>query len=449
MRQPSFLIPDIRELLAPERREELIEALRDFHPADIAEILIGLEEEEQSLLFHLIDKEEQGVVFEEFDQGEQAVLLMSLSKEHSKELIKAMSADNRVDLLQDLPQEIAQRLLESLSESERRLTEKLLKFRPKTAGAIMTPEFASVLANLTSGEALQVLRKTARSKETIYYIYVTDEQRRLTGILSLRELVLAEPEQLIHEVASPNVISVTVDQDQEEVAHVMEKYDFIAVPVIDEEGKLQGIITIDDVVDVMREESTEDIQKMAAIIPHQEEYLKVSIRSMIRKRIVWLMVFLLLAMITTNILRSYQTTLDSLVMLAFFIPLLIGTGGNAGTQSATLIIRGLATGDLDPNQLFRILWRESLIGISLGAVLGIVAGIRCYWMSGSVLVASVVGFTMVATLIMATVTGAFFPIIAHRLKVDPAVAAGPFIATIVDVTALIIYFEIAKVILQF
>jgi magnesium transporter len=448
MRQPSFLIPDIREMLVPEKQKELQEVLEEFHPVDIAEIVVGLTPEEQVSFFRLLAKEQQIAVFEELDQEEQSALLSSLTKEHCRELLNEMSADNRVDLLQDLPEEIAARLLSCLSESERKLTEKLLKYKPNTAGAIMTTELASVRGHMTAEQSLQLIRDTALLKETIYYLYVTDDQNHLIGILSLRDLVVAKPEQTIQDVASPYVISVTVDQDQEEVAKVMEKYDFIAVPVVDEEGRLQGIITIDDVVDVMKKESTEDIHKMAAIIPHEEEYLDVSPWSMIQKRIGWLVVFLLLEMVTGNVLRNYQTTIDAVIMLTFFIPLLIGTGGNAGTQSATLIIRGLATGELKPNRVFKIIWKEGFVGLVLGLALGCLAGLRTYWMSGDLLIASAVSCSMVATLVMATVTGSLFPILLYRLKLDPAVAAGPFIASVVDVTALLIYFGIARAILH-
>lgn len=448
MRRPSFLIPDIREMLVPEKQKELQEALEEFHPVDITEIVVGLTPEEQVSFFRLLAKDQQIAVFEELDQEEQSALLSNLTKEHCHELLNDMSTDNRVDLLQDLPEEIASRLLGCLSESERKLTEKLLKYKPNTAGAIMTTELASVRGHMTAEQSLQLIRDTALLKETIYYLYVTDDQNHLIGILSLRDLVVAKPEQLIQDVASPYVISVTVDQDQEEVAKVMEKYDFIAVPVVDEEGKLQGIITIDDVVDVMKKESTEDIHKMAAIIPHEEAYLDVSPWSMIQKRIGWLVVFLLLEMVTGTVLKNYQSSLDAVVALAFFIPLLIGTGGNAGTQSATLVIRGLATGELKVTHLMKIIGREGLIGLALGAVLGILAGLRSYWMAGDPLLAVAVSSAMVATLVMATVTGALFPVLLHRLKLDPAVAAGPFIASIVDVTALLIYFEIARAILH-
>ncbi len=448
MRQPSFLIPDIREMLVPEKQKELQEALEEFHPVDIAEIVVGLTPEEQVSFFRLLAKEQQIAVFEELDQEEQSVLLSSLTKEHCHELLNDMSTDNRVDLLQDLPEEIAGRLLGCLSESERKLTEKLLKYKPNTAGAIMTTELASVRGHMTAEQSLQLIRDTALLKETIYYLYVTDDQNHLIGILSLRDLVVAKPEQLIQDVASPYVISVTVDQDQEEVAKVMGKYDFIAVPVVDEEGKLQGIITIDDVVDVMRKESTEDIHKMAAIMPHEEEYLDVSPWSMVQKRIGWLVVFLFLEMITGNVLRNYQTTIDAVVVLVFFIPLLIGTGGNAGTQSATLIIRGLATGELKPNRIFKVIWKEGFVGLVMGLALGCLAGLRTYWISGDILIAGAVSCAMVVTLVMATITGSLFPILLYRLKLDPAVAAGPFIASIVDVTALLIYFEIARAILH-
>lgn len=448
MRQPSFLIPDIREMLVPEKKQELMEALQEFHPVDVAEVVVGLSEEEQASFFRLLDKDKQIAVFEELDQEEQAALLTSLTKEHSKELLNAMSADDRVDLLQELPDEIAQRLLESLTESERKLTERLLKYRPKTAGAIMTPEFASVNAHMSVQQALQVLRETAPNKEMIYYVYVTDDHARLIGILSLKDLVLARPEQLIQEICSGYVISVTADQHQEEVTRVIEKYDFLALPVVDEQGKLLGIVTVDDVMDVVKRESTEDIHKMAAIIPHEEEYFKIPIQGLINRRIGWLIAFLLLELVTSGVLRSYRSQLESTVALAFFIPLLLGTGGNAGTQSATLIIRGLATGELGTAQLLRILFREGTVGFLMGGILGILAAIRAYLMVPNFFLSVTIGITLIAILVLATIAGSIFPIILRKLKFDPAVAAGPFIATMIDATALFIYFEIAKAILH-
>ncbi len=423
-------------------------ALENLHPVDIASILANLKDEEARVLFRLLPKDIALETFNELEEEEEAGLLSLLGKNYAAEVLNEMAADERADLFEEMPTEIIQRFLPLMSPEERADVEKLLKEKENSAGSIMTTEYASLRIELTISEALSSIRQMAPRKETIYYLYVIDNDGKLIGVVSLKDLVLGEPSQKIGELMHPEVISVREDQDQEEVARLIGKYNFLAVPVVDNKNKLSGIVTVDDSLDIIKEENTEDIHKMAAMEAPEEEYFKTSFFVLARKRVLWLVVLLVALTFTGNILKGYSHALEALVALAYFIPLLIGTGGNAGAQSSATIIRGLATGELSSQQTFRVMRREIGLGLLLGAILGCFGLGRVLLTERSLLLGLTVGIGLAATIAVATITGAFIPLLLRRMRIDPAVAAGPFIATAIDLAGLIIYFQIAKFLLH-
>ncbi len=448
MRRQGLLTPEIMQLLEKKRVEEVKTILKDLHPVDIASILTNLDDEETVVVFRLLPRELALDSFNELDEEEQASLLSLLGKNYAATVLNEMAPDERADLFEELPEEIIERFLPLMSSEERSNVEKLLQEKHNSAGSIMTTEYASLKPNLTIAEALENIRRMAPKKETIYYLYVEDEEGKPIGVVSLKDLVLGEPAQKISEIMHPEVISVRENQDQEEVARLIAKYNFLAMPVVNQKGKLCGIVTVDDSMDIIKEENTEDIHKMAAIEAPEEEYFKSSFFTLARKRVLWLIGLLIAETFTSNILKGYSHALESLVALAFFIPMLIDTAGNAGTQSASIVIRGLATREFSFSHIFRILKREILIGLILGSVIGIFGMARAFWMQKNPLLSIVVGLALVITITLATISGALFPLLLRKIKLDPAVAAGPFITTVSDIAGLIIYFQIAKFLLH-
>lgn len=311
----------------------------------------------------------------------------------------------------------------------------------------MTTDFARVAPQMTVAEATDVLRKTALKRETIYYIYVTDERNKLLGVFSLKDLILAAGEMRIEEIMNDHLIKVNLEDDQEEVANAFKKYDLLALPVVDNYGYIHGIITVDDIVDVIEEEDTEDFQKMAAIETIENAYLKTPFSIVAKKRIGWLLILLVTYTISTQLLKHYSYALESVIALAFFVPMLSGSAGNAGTQSATLVTRGLATGEMQSKQTFKIIKREICMGITLGIILGCLGFIRAYFINDNPLLGFTIGTSLAIVITIATFIGSLLPLLLSRIGIDPAISAGPFLTTILDITSILIYFQIAKILL--
>ena len=444
MRHPSIMLPEIRELLRSNNKEALNEALTEMHPADIADILFELDTKEQVPLISRIDKKKMTAVFDELDEYEQFELLDKLEKELSSYLLNEMSSDERADLLSSLPDQVADKFLNLMSESERRDVEKLLKYPPHSCGSIMTTEYVSLTPELTVAQAAELIRQAAPKKETIYYTYVSDQENRLVGFVSLKDIFLARPEELIKKLMHRRIIKAGAFQDREEVAKIVRKYNLLALPVIDKDKKLVGIVTVDDIMEVFSKENTEDIYKMAAMLAPEDPYFDTGFLTLVRRRIVWLVILLAAVQFSGQILKHYGFALEAVVALSFFIPMLLNTAGNAGTQSSTTIIRGLATGEIKITQVFKVLRREILLGLTMGSLLGALGVGRALLLQKNPLLSLAVGLALACTIVMATLTGAFLPLLLKRFKIDPAVAAGPFISTVVDITALIVYFEIAR-----
>ncbi len=448
MRHLSIMIPEIKELLKLNKKEELNEAMREMHPADIADALFNLDTKEQIALISSIDKEMTIKVFDELDEYEQFEVLDKLEKDLSAYLLNEMSSDERADLLRSLPDDVANKFLNLMSETERKDVEKLLKYPANSAGSIMTTEYVSLTPEIMVSQASELIRQAAPKKETIYYTYVTDQENRLIGFVSLKDIFMAREDVPIRKIMHRKLIKAQTTQDQEEVAKTVRKYDLLALPVIDKDKKLVGIITVDDILDVLKEENTEDFYKMAAMLAPENPYFDTGFFTLFGRRIIWLIVLLIGVTFTGQILKSYSSALEALVALVFFIPMVLNTAGNAGTQSTTIIIRGLAIGEIKINQVFKVMRREAVMGLSLGVALGLLGLGRAVLLEGNPFLGLAVGLALAGSIIMATLVGALLPLLLKKVKIDPAVAAGPFITTIVDITALLIYFEIAKVLLN-
>ena len=418
-------------------------------PADIAEAIEGLPEPMQVLAFRLLSKDEAIEVYEYLDSSVQQALIEEFKRGDVQDIVDKMSPDDRARLFDELPAKIVNRLLEQLSPSERQATAQLLGYEAGTAGRIMTPELISLKEGFTVAQALERIRRLAKTTETIYYLYVTDWARRLTGILSLRDLVTAEPGQTIGEIMTRDAICVHTDTDQEEVARLIGRYDFLAVPVVDREQRLVGIVTVDDVIDIIEQETTEDIYALGGGVESGgDNYFQTDLLTVARKRVVWLFVLLLTNTVTGTIIKGQEALLQQVVTLAAFIPLLTGTGGNVGAQSSTVVIRGMNTDEIRSMGALQVIGREAIAGVLLGSMLGATATIWAFFLQGNLSVAIAVGVSLVAISLLASVSGSALPFLFRVLGLDPALMSAPFITTAVDVLGVLIYFNLARLILK-
>lgn len=437
------------EKLLEERKLGELKELLTGHPADIAEILENMSPSRRILIFRLLPKDKAVEVFEYLDVEDQSELLSSFSDQHIVSMVNEMSPDDRVWLFDELPAKVVKKLLSQLNREEWMATSVLLGFEEDTAGRIMTPEYVDLNMNMTVADALKRVKRTGHAKETIYYLYVINDRRRLKGVVSLKNVVLSQDDVKIIDIMNPHVIKVFTDDDQENVAQVIKDYDLLAVPVVDKEERLVGIVTVDDIVDVMEEEATEDMLRMSGVETADRGYFKSSIAINFSKRIGWLLFLLALNTVTGNIIISYKSIIEGMVILSAFIPILIGTGGNAGSQSSTVVIRGLAIGEIEQGDVIKIIVREIIIGVALGLFLGTFAFFWAYFLQDKRDVAITVGLSLVAIITLATTLGTVLPLIVKRIGLDPAFIATPFITTAIDVGALLIYFGIARELLGF
>jgi magnesium transporter len=420
--------------------------LRPVQEVDIAEAIGGLPRTLQALAFRLLPKDEAIEVYEYLEASVQQTLLERLRSSEVLELVEEMSPDDRVNLFDELPAKVVRRLLAELSPAERRVTAQLLGYEPETAGRLMTTEFIDLKEFHSVAQALTIIRRRARDTETIYALYVTDASRHLTGILSLRDLVVAEPEERLGDVMTREVVSVGTDTDQEEVARVIQRYDFLAVPVVDREERLVGIVTVDDVIDVIQQEATRDLYAAGAVqAGDEDDYFQSNLFTVARRRVVWLLVLLLANSGTAAVIASMDDVLHRVVVLAAFIPLLIGTGGNVGAQSSTVVIRGLSTQRIQSLGPWAAIWREAVAGALLGLLMILVViPWAAYVSHGNWVVASAAGLSLVAITTLAATAGATLPLLFDRIGLDPALMSAPFIATATDVAGVFIYLRTAS-----
>lgn len=419
-------------------------------PADIAEAIEGLPETMQVIAFRLLSKDEAIEVYEHLDSSVQQSLCEKFKRQEVIDIVDKMSPDDRAKLFDELPATVVRRLVSQLSPSERQATALLLGYEADTAGRIMTPEYISLKEYYTVGQSLERIRSLANVTETIYSLYVTDSDRKLTGILSLRDLVTAQLDQTVGDILNRDFVSVQTDTDQEEVARIIQRYDFLAVPVVDSERRLVGIITVDDVLDILQQETTEDIYALGGVQAEGDNYFQASLLTVARRRVVWLLVLLLTNSVTGSILKTQQDILQQVVALSFFIPLLTGTGGNVGAQSSTVVIRGMNTDEIRTLGPFQVISREAMAGALLGSILGVLATIwaNVFVVPGQLSVAIAVGISLLAISILASVAGSALPFLFRSLKLDPALMSAPFITTAVDVLGVLIYFNLARFILR-
>ncbi|MBR8826738.1 MAG: magnesium transporter [Gomphosphaeria aponina SAG 52.96 = DSM 107014] len=416
-------------------------------PVDIAEAIEGLPESQQVIAFRLLNKAEAIDVYEHLDSSVQQALIQKFKHQEVLDIVDKMSPDDRARLFDELPAKVVTRLLGQLSPKERETTALLLGYEESTAGRIMTPEYISLKENLTVTETLDRLRRLANASEVIYYLYVTDAQRHLTGIVSLRDLVVSSPNKILDEIMTRDFICVHTDTDQEEVGRLIQRYDLLALPVVDREQRLVGIVTIDDVLDILEQEATEDIYALGGLQADRDNYFQTNLVTVARRRVVWLLVLLLTNTVTATIISSQEDLLQQMAILAAFIPLLTGTGGNVGAQSSTVVIRGLNTEELKDLGTGKVIFREAVAGIMLGTILAIMVTIWAYWLQGNFSVALSVGISLIAIAFLASVAGSSLPFLFCSFGLDPALMSAPFITTAVDVLGVLIYFQIARTIL--
>lgn len=437
------------ELLEERRYTELKALLEDMQEADVAEFMEELSNPRSSLIvFRLLHKEFASDVFSFLSTDKQAELCTLVNDEELHSLMDELFFDDRIDLIEEVPANVVKKILKNSTETERKLINQFLNYPEDSAGSLMTIEFVDLKKEMTVARAMERIRQIGVDKETIYTCYVTNSKRILEGLVTLRELVLAKPDTLIEELMETDVIFAHTGDDQEEIAETIKKYDFLSVPVVDKERRLVGIITVDDIVDVIQEEAEEDFQMMAAMQPHEEEYMTAKPMSLARRRIVWLAVLMVSATLTQYIGEAYTDVRLAITELSLFMVMLTGTSGNVGAQSSTLIIRSLTLGEVEFKDLFKVFFKELRVSILVAIPLAILNFIRIFVFgshSGNLRLALTVNVTMICTIIFAALVGGILPIIAKKCKLDPALMASPLITTIVDASSLIIYYNIARV----
>ncbi len=438
----------LQELLQTQQYTRLRQLLVDLNDADIAACMEELPEQSMVKAFRILPKDLAADIFSYLDVDLQQMVITSLTDREAASIIDNLMADDAVDLLEEMPANVVKRLLENASPETRRDINHLLRYPEDSAGSIMTVEYVDLKENLTVEGAIDRIRRVGLDSETINICYVLDAQRKLLGTVALRYLLLSQPDETIGDIMHENVVSVHTHTDQEEVAHQFQKYGFTAMPVVDNENRLVGIITVDDIVDVIEEEATEDMEKMAALVPSDKPYMRTSVWETYKKRIPWLLLLMVSATFTGSIITSFEDALSVYVALTAFIPMLMDTGGNAGGQASVTIIRGLSLGEIGYGDVPRILWKELRTAVLCGGTLAAAnfAKLMLFDRVG-LAVALVVCLTLVAAVVMAMLVGCLLPMAAKKLGFDPAVMASPFITTIVDALSLLVYFQIAGLML--
>ncbi|MCE5276588.1 MAG: magnesium transporter [Planctomycetaceae bacterium] len=453
-----LLVPELRELLASEDVEPIRHLIAESHPAIVAELISGLEAGEIWRVLHLLPVKDRAEVFSHFDLDQQVELATGQNRRDMARLLEEMEPDERADLVQQLDEKVQGELLPLVAKAEREDIRKLVSYAEGTAGSVMTTDYAVLRPGIAISQALEQIRIQAPGKATIYYIYVVDAQHRLVGFVSLKDLILARPAQTVEEIMHSDVISVGVNDDQEVAARSIEKYDLIAIPVVSDDNVLVGIVTHDDAMDILRQEQQEDIEKFMAISGRHAagEYLKTPAWVHFKNRAYWIVGLAALGLVSGLIIHGYEATLMNLLILALYMPMVADTGGNTGSQSATVVVRALALGEVSPRDVLRVIFKEFKIALLLALILGVLSFAKVMWLSagseiktgfslGKIGLAIAVALSL--QVITATLIGALLPLGAAKMKWDPAVVASPALTTIVDITGLLIYFTTAKLIL--
>ena len=437
------MIEKVFELLSEGNFKELKKLLNESNESDVAECLDELYKEDLAVVFRLLKKDEAVDIFSYMSSDTQEKLIKTLSDQEVAAIVSKLYIDDAADLIDELPANLVSKVLQNASPTKRKAINEILKYPEDSAGSIMTVEYVDIKSGLTVKECFDRIRRIGLNKETVYTLYVVDADRRLIGVTTVKELLMRDYDTCINDFMEDNVITVTTNEDKEEVAKMFDKYDFLALPVVDNENRLVGIVTVDDAMDVMSEENEEDFEIMAAMTPSEDDYLKESVITQYKNRIVWLLVLMLSSIITGKIITNYEVTFSAIPLLVSFIPMLMDTGGNCGSQASTMVIRALATDEIEPKDVFKVWWKEARIGIMCGVTLGLVNGIRIFIQYHDLGIAIVIACTLCLTAVLAKSLGCFLPLLAKAIHLDPAYMASPLITTITDACSLAIYFNIA------
>lgn len=436
-------IEKIEAMLVLKQYSNLRAFLCEMNEADIAQIFAEMSDEKIPILFRLLPKDVAAETFSMMDTDQQGLLIKGFSDSEIKEVFDELYVDDAADIVEEMPANVVKRILKNTDPKTRRMINEILKYPEDSAGSLMNTEYISLRPNMTVEEAIKRIRRVISDAETVYTCFVTKDDRKLLGLISIKTLLLSNKDERIKDIMDNTDVYVHTHDDKEDVAKAVNKYDLVTIPVVDDEMRLVGIVTFDDAIDVMQEETTEDIEMMAAIAPHEESYFKMSDIHHARNRIIWLLVLMLSAAITGHIIANYEAAFATEAILVSFIPMLMGTGGNCGSQSATLIIRGMSVDDIKLRDFFKVLWKELRVSALMSAVLGAVNAIRIIIQYHDYTLALVVSLSIIGTVVMSQLIGCMLPMLAKRLKMDPAVMAAPLITTIVDAGSIIIYFSIA------
>ena len=442
------MIEKVFELLSEGNFKELKKLLNESNESDVAECLDELSKEDLAVVFRLLKKDEAVDIFSYMSSDTQEKLIETLSDQEVATIVSKLYIDDAADLIDELPANLVSKVLQNASPTKRKAINEILKYPEDSAGSIMTVEYVDIKSGLTVKECFDRIRRIGLNKETVYTLYVVDADRRLIGVTTVKELLMRDYDTCINDFMEDNVITVTTNEDKEEVAKMFDKYDFLALPVVDNENRLVGIVTVDDAMDVMSEENEEDFEIMAAMTPSEDDYLKESVITQYKNRIVWLLVLMLSSIITGKIITNYEVTFSAIPLLVSFIPMLMDTGGNCGSQASTMVIRALATDEIEPKDVLKVWWKEARIGIMCGVTLGLVNGIRIFIQYHDLGIAIVIACTLCLTAVLAKSLGCFLPLLAKAIHLDPAYMASPLITTITDACSLAIYFNIALMILN-
>ena len=447
------LTETIKVLLNDKKFSTLRDILITMKPFDIAAVFENLQDEKMPILFRILPKELAAETFVEMDDETQEFLIHGFSDSELKEVVDELFVDDAVDLIEEMPANVVKRILRQADKDMRKQINELLKYPEDSAGSIMTTEFIVLRPDMTAEMAIKRIRRTGVDKETIYTCYVTDANNKLIGITTVKDLLLAEDDELVKSIMEENVISVTTLADQEQVAQMFSNYNFLALPVVDNENRLVGIVTIDDAIDVIQEEATEDIEKMAAVLPSDKPYMKTSVFGLYKKRAPWLLILMLSATFTSAIISSFEAVLANVLILSSFIPMITGSGGNEGSQASVSVIRALSLGEIHFRSIFLVLWKEFRVSILCGITLAAANFVKLllFDLNGqenAFMIALVISLTLVGTIIMAKLVGSSLPLLASKVGFDPAVMANPLISTVCDSLSLLIYFGVAKLILH-
>ena len=435
-----------QELIEKGQYILLREELNEENPANVAEFLEELPADKQLFLFRLLSKDMAAEAFSFLDNDTQEMLVTSITDTEVRNIVDNMYLDDTIDFLEEAPANLVSKVLRNTDRETRALINRFLHYPENSAGSLMTVEFVHLSKTMTAKRAMEIIRKNGLDKETIYTCYVIDDKKHLVGVLPLRTLLFADEDKLVEELMEEDVISIATLDDQEEAANLFRKYSFISLPVVDGENRLVGIITVDDIVDVIDEETTEDMEKMAALLPSDEEYLKTPVTKLARNRIVWLCVLMISGTLSSAIISGYDAILSQAVQLAAFIPVLTGTGGNAGSQTSATIIRGMSWGDIRPRDILRVMGKEIQVGMICGVLLAALNFVKqtIFSPSTDIMVDLTVSVSMGFVVVVAKAMGCVLPIGAKVCKLDPAIMAGPLITTVVDAVALVIFFNVAQ-----